>query len=44
MYDRGSAAEYDAWETLGNEDWGWPGIYRFFQKGNRLTTRRSVQS
>lgn len=33
MYDRGSAADYDAWEALGNKGWGWSGIYPFFQKG-----------
>lgn len=35
MYDRGSAADYDAWEALGNKGWGWSGIYPFFQKGSR---------
>jgi choline dehydrogenase-like flavoprotein len=34
MYDRGSAADYDAWESLGNEGWGWNGLYPFFKKGN----------
>lgn len=34
MYDRGSAADYDAWEALGNEGWGWDGLYPFFKKGN----------
>lgn len=34
MYDRGSAADYDAWEALGNKGWGWNGLYPFFKKGN----------
>jgi choline dehydrogenase-like flavoprotein len=33
MYDRGSAADYDAWEELGNKGWGWKGMYPFFKKG-----------
>ncbi|KAF2265372.1 alcohol oxidase [Lojkania enalia] len=33
MYDRGSAADYDAWEALGNSGWGWRGIYPYFKKG-----------
>ena len=33
VYDRGSAADYDAWEELGNAGWGWKGMYPFFQKG-----------
>jgi choline dehydrogenase-like flavoprotein len=33
VYDRGSAADYDAWEALGNQGWGWAGMYPFFKKG-----------
>jgi choline dehydrogenase-like flavoprotein len=33
LYDRGSAADYDAWEALGNKGWGWEGMYPFFKKG-----------
>ncbi|KAF3032806.1 hypothetical protein E8E12_002334 [Didymella heteroderae] len=36
MYDRGSAADYDAWEALGNEGWGWNGLYPFFKKGTEF--------
>ena len=36
MYDRGSAADYDAWEALGNKGWGWSGLYPFFKKGKIL--------
>lgn len=33
VYDRGSAADYDAWEALGNEGWGWAGMEPYFIKG-----------
>ncbi|KZM23654.1 uncharacterized protein EKO05_0005335 [Ascochyta rabiei] len=36
MYDRGSAADFDAWEALGNKGWGWSGIYPFFKKGTEF--------
>ncbi|KAF2275726.1 alcohol oxidase [Westerdykella ornata] len=35
-YDRGSAADYDAWEALGNRGWGWNGLLPFFKKGTEL--------
>jgi choline dehydrogenase-like flavoprotein len=31
-WDRGSAAEYDAWEKLGNPGWGWDGLRKYFKK------------
>ncbi|EOA87221.1 uncharacterized protein SETTUDRAFT_89550 [Exserohilum turcica Et28A] len=33
MYDRAAAADYDAWEALGNKGWGWEGLYPYFKKG-----------
>lgn len=33
VYDRGSAADYNAWEALGNEGWGWSGLEPYFLKG-----------
>ncbi|CAO2649878.1 Nn.00g011700.m01.CDS01 [Neocucurbitaria sp. VM-36] len=33
VYDRGSAADYDAWEALGNNGWGWDGLEPYFIKG-----------
>lgn len=33
VYDRGSPADYDAWEALGNEGWGWDGVLPYFKKG-----------
>ncbi|KAH7112096.1 hypothetical protein B0J11DRAFT_619700 [Dendryphion nanum] len=35
VYDRGAAADYDAWEALGNKGWGWKGIYPYFKKGTK---------
>jgi len=32
-YDRGSVADFDAWEALGNKGWSWSGIYPFYKKG-----------
>ncbi|KAM3425745.1 hypothetical protein BST61_g7677 [Cercospora zeina] len=33
VYDRGSAADYNAWEALGNEGWGWEDLLPYFNKG-----------
>ena len=35
VYDRGAAADYDAWEALGNRGWGWKGMLPFFKKGTK---------
>ena len=32
MLNRGSAADYDSWESLGNAGWGWEGLYPYFVK------------
>lgn len=44
MYDRGSAADYDAWEALGNKGWGWSGIYPYFKKGKRKFPSQSTNA
>jgi choline dehydrogenase-like flavoprotein len=36
VYDRGSAADYDAWEALGNNGWGWKGMKPYFIKGTHF--------
>lgn len=36
VYDRGSAADYDAWEALGNKGWGWKGMEPYFKKGTNF--------
>jgi choline dehydrogenase-like flavoprotein len=32
FFNRGSAPEYNAWEELGNADWGWESMLRYFKK------------
>ncbi|KEZ39529.1 hypothetical protein SAPIO_CDS9407 [Scedosporium apiospermum] len=36
LLNRGSAADYDAWEALGNPGWGWEGLYPYFIKSQTL--------
>lgn len=31
-FDRASAADYDSWEALGNDGWGWSGLLPYFKK------------
>lgn len=37
LFDRGSNADYDAWEELGNEGWGWSGLGKYFKKSTHFT-------
>jgi choline dehydrogenase-like flavoprotein len=32
LLNRGSAADYNAWEELGNPGWGWDGLFPYFRK------------
>jgi len=34
LLNRGAAPDYDAWEKLGNEGWGWDGLYPYFIKSS----------
>jgi choline dehydrogenase-like flavoprotein len=36
LLNRGSAADYNSWEALGNADWGWDGLYPYFIKSSRF--------
>ncbi|KAL8786500.1 MAG: hypothetical protein Q9213_002727 [Squamulea squamosa] len=35
-WNRACKEDYDAWEELGNQGWGWNGLLPFFQKSERL--------
>jgi choline dehydrogenase-like flavoprotein len=35
--DRASAADYNAWEQLGNPGWGWNGLLPYFKKSTTFT-------
>ena len=37
FFDRGSAADYDAWEALGNPGWGWDRILPYFKRSENFT-------
>ncbi|KAF6801179.1 GMC oxidoreductase [Colletotrichum sojae] len=37
-WTRGSAADFDAWEELGNPGWGWNGLLPYFKKVETYTT------
>ncbi|KAJ0340860.1 hypothetical protein COL922a_002988 [Colletotrichum nupharicola] len=37
-WTRGAAADFDAWEELGNDGWGWDGLLPYFKKVERYTT------
>ncbi|ORY14293.1 hypothetical protein BCR34DRAFT_479597 [Clohesyomyces aquaticus] len=36
-FDRASAADYDAWEALGNDGWGWKSLLYYFKKSTTFT-------
>lgn len=36
LLNRGAAADYDSWEALGNEGWGWDGLYPYFIKSSQF--------
>lgn len=35
--NRGAAEDYDAWEKLGNPEWGWEGLLPYFKKSVTFT-------
>jgi choline dehydrogenase-like flavoprotein len=37
FFDRGSKADYDAWEALGNKGWGWASLLPYFKKSVTFT-------
>jgi choline dehydrogenase-like flavoprotein len=36
-FDRASAADYDAWELLGNPGWNWNSLLQYFKKSTTFT-------
>ncbi|KAK4910293.1 hypothetical protein LTR49_021039 [Elasticomyces elasticus] len=38
FFNRGSAADYDAWEKLGNPGWGWNDLLPYFIKSETFTS------
>ncbi|KAI1825896.1 GMC oxidoreductase [Xylaria intraflava] len=38
-WTRGSAADFDAWENLGNPGWGWKDLLPYFLKSENYTAR-----
>jgi choline dehydrogenase-like flavoprotein len=36
QFDRGSDADYDAWEQLGNKGWGFKGLQKYFKKSTHF--------
>lgn len=43
VYLRGDAAEYDAWETLGNEGWNWGSLFPYFKRSENFTIPDAAQ-
>ena len=37
FFDRGSAADYNAWEELGNAGWNWKSLLPYFKKSETFT-------
>jgi choline dehydrogenase-like flavoprotein len=37
MFHRASEADYDAWDTLGNDGWNWRGLLSYFKKSTTFT-------
>ncbi|KAL4997370.1 hypothetical protein BDV10DRAFT_186359 [Aspergillus recurvatus] len=37
VFDRGSKADYDRWEALGNPGWGWRDLLPFFKQSETFT-------
>lgn len=35
VFDRGSESDYDRWEDLGNQGWGWEALLPYFKKVSR---------
>ncbi|KAF8428992.1 hypothetical protein EV426DRAFT_583223 [Tirmania nivea] len=43
MFDRGSPADYDLWESLGNKGWGFKDLLPYFKKSENFTIPSELQ-
>ena len=39
VFDRGSKSDYNRWEALGNQGWGWDSLFPYFKKVRSLYYR-----
>ncbi|KAI0892623.1 putative GMC oxidoreductase [Annulohypoxylon nitens] len=44
VWTRGSEANFDAWERLGNPNWGWADMLPYFKKSEKYTTPSNKES
>ena len=44
MWQRGTKADYDAWEALGNPGWGWDGLLPYFKKAENFSEPEPVRA
>ncbi|KAH8204233.1 hypothetical protein TruAng_001653 [Truncatella angustata] len=42
-YIRGDKAQFDAWETLGNEGWNWDNLFPYFIRSENFTVPTAAQ-
>ncbi|KAL8693092.1 MAG: hypothetical protein Q9218_002016 [Villophora microphyllina] len=42
FFNRGSAADYDAWKKLENPGWGWNGLLPYFKKASPTKTQNII--
>ncbi|KAI6081602.1 putative GMC oxidoreductase [Hypoxylon rubiginosum] len=44
VWTRGSVADFDAWERLGNPGWGWNGLLPYFEKSERYSAPEGLRA
>lgn len=44
FFDRGAAADYDAWAALGNDGWGWSDLLPYFKKVRNMRWLLGVEA
>ncbi|KAI0455677.1 GMC oxidoreductase [Xylaria acuta] len=43
-YIRGDTAQFDAWESLGNEGWNWDTLFPYYKKAEKFTVPSPAQA